>query len=453
MALKIPPDLIKASREGRLVLFIGNGLSRHATNDRMPLWKDFINELGNLALLRASEKRQLQNTQAYLGADYVSRKLGRKLARSISQVIAGAPPIHSKIRPLHDLPFKFIITTNFDSFIEDSEPLAGMHVKPHVRLSSLPVLGPAQTKNVLHTIRAGKSRFIFKIHGDPKLGNIVLSLGSYYKLLANPDYLALMHAIFCNYVVLFLGFGLDDYDFNTFYPTIARLLQGSSEKHFALMRDANGITARTFNRYGIRVLRGDFNSFFNQIHQLRPIHPILNLTFLGLGEQPLRLVKAGSIVAPNWVVYHSGYGFAGIQDSALHLRRDPKSPRALSVRQLIVPTRVGRGTKIEITLRVIGTFEFFILLKRGDTLSYVAISTEDDKNEGLHQADMPYFFLKPREQDIRIEADLTTFVIELDNQRLPEIFRGFEQMIGFFVGINQEAWIHQIRVVNQRNAD
>lgn len=446
--MKLPKALVKAAHEGKLILFVGNGLSRHATNNQMPTWANFISQLGNDVPLSPARQAELTSAPVYIGADYVSRKLGRRLKGSIAGVIAAAPPDLKKIGPLHDLPFKFIITTNFDSFIEDSEPLAGAWVKPGVRLSSLPVHGPKHTKKVLHSIRSGKSRFIFKIHGDPKIGNIVLSLGSYYKLLSNPDYTALMHAIFCNYVVLFLGFGLDDYDFNNFYPAVARLLEGSSEKHYALVRGANSITASTYKRYGIQIISGDFDKFFRMIHTLKPIAPILELNFKGLGQGPRQPVRAGAIVAPNWVVYHQGFGLAAIEEECLHLRRAEKSPRALSVRYMVVPITITETTRIDIEIRVRGEFEFFVLLRKGEAVKYVAITTEAQKEEGPNRADLEYFFLKPQAVERRANQEFNIFTLRLNDNRLSIEFRGFDQIVGFFVGVNNEAWIRRVVVTH-----
>jgi hypothetical protein len=261
----------------RLVVFLGAGVSRYVDKD-MPGRSELLLELAKFARLSPEEEQALKTALAtqngfrqYMAADFIARRLGKDKLFQCCQGLLKANREKDEtlriLRPLHDMKFRFAITTNYDTLIERSAGLAAKEGRPPLRKYTLQDL-----EAVLNSMREGKERFLFKIHGDlsweaSRNKNIVISLDSYYESIADARYLALMHAIFLNYTVLFLGYSLDDYDFNYIFSAVALLMRNSRQLHYALLpsSETEPVTREVLHAYGIEILSGDLKAFFEAV--------------------------------------------------------------------------------------------------------------------------------------------------------------------------------------------
>jgi hypothetical protein len=280
MNLQIPIQLREAMKANQLVLFLGAGVSRFV-DEELPGRNQFLLRLARHARLSFQEKEALERTlqkqggfRQYLAADFIAHRLGKKKLLECSREILKANREGVKnlksLRPLHSMKFRFAITTNYDTVIERSAALASQKGR-----AALHTYTHRELEAVLGSIRHGRQRFLFKIHGDLSQGSpdereIVLSLDSYYKSISDARYLALMHAIFLNHTVLFLGYSLDDYDFNYIFSTVALLMQNSRQKHYALVPppETDVVTEEVMKAYGIEIIPGDLKSFFQSLGQV-----------------------------------------------------------------------------------------------------------------------------------------------------------------------------------------
>jgi len=124
-----------------------------------------------------------------------------------------------------DLPFYAALTTNYDRLLEAaySDP-------------NIPVYIQTDTEEL--AIAQGKNQFyILKCHGDVhKSESIVLSKPDYQTLIhENRAYEGLISNLFVSNPVLFVGFSLNDTDFELFRETIMSKYRGTIQTHYALM--------------------------------------------------------------------------------------------------------------------------------------------------------------------------------------------------------------------------
>jgi hypothetical protein len=86
--------------------------------------------------------------------------------------------------------------------------------------------------------------FIFKLHGDISSGqSIILTIQDYDHLLfRNIHVRVFMQAVFLNYTLLFVGYSLNDLDFQLLLSEMTLIFEGYTPKHYALIPDAGALT-------------------------------------------------------------------------------------------------------------------------------------------------------------------------------------------------------------------
>lgn len=180
-----------ASKQGRLVIFVGSGVS---ANSGVPMWKELIDEF------KKELPEELDNETDYLKiAELYKNSRGHKeymdKVKNVLKYRSTLPnPIHKAIldlKPCH------IITTNYDDLIEQSLEKT---FSPYDIVKKDTDLPNMQYPNA-----------IIKMHGDFDTDNIVLSEEDYYNYARNfPLIRSYILSLFASKLVLFVGFSLTD---------------------------------------------------------------------------------------------------------------------------------------------------------------------------------------------------------------------------------------------------
>jgi SIR2-like domain len=177
------------------------------------------------------------------------------------------------LRVLARLPFKLIVTTNYDGLLERAFDLEGQPV-PFVL--SQPVEGfQPQFPEESSARLAGEERVIYKIHGsfDDPIPNLVVSEDDYIAFLgiAADEKVGVPRQIkarITDSVLLFLGYGLEDWDVRTIYKL---LVEGRSERErnlsFAIQKDPSDFWVRFWERKGIVIYNVDLHEFAGQLER------------------------------------------------------------------------------------------------------------------------------------------------------------------------------------------
>lgn len=249
----------------------------------------------------------------------------------------------------------------------------------------------------------------------------------------------------------------------------------TSKTHFALMRSTTDIQRETFRRYGIEVIQGELDQFFDaadrEVSRLKSETPdaTIETRFSGTGGRTAALltvdefrqhidfkstrlygptdVAAGSIVATDWVVYHLGTGSVEVAldegQNVLRLERSAQSNANLSVRFPVGPRRILKARTVRLELKTNGPIEFFVLQRFGSTFRYVALTTEPAKenlqrdSDGLHD----YFFFKLAQPKPDRYEEL---ILSLEDPQLPKEFTGADEIVGLFFSTGQFASLKSI---------
>ena len=245
------PAVASYIRQGRCVLFVGAGLSAPAG---YPLWPALIDalikrtvlELGTLRRPRmpkprrsgiliephyitdgiaeyeaererirstAQQLRRLAKAQRLLDvADQCRALLGpgrfALLLRDLLPQNARPTEAH---RSIVDTPYACVLTTNFDTLIEDAHATWGRHGRPKA---------PTGIELANHgTLLLDRTFFVLKAHGTLEdSASLVFTSDDYRRIsFATPAFEAMLSAIFLSYALLFVGYSLGDPNFRLLF--------------------------------------------------------------------------------------------------------------------------------------------------------------------------------------------------------------------------------------------
>jgi hypothetical protein len=205
-------ELVGAIQCDEAVLFVGAGMS---VNSGVTGYGDLIRELAG-ALGMAGEVTDDLDAYLDIAQCYRDAFPGRDLDALIESHF-GAKTRHALPSLAHSLllslPIRFIVTTNYDSLLEDT--LEGLKRYP-LRVTS--------AEQVARTgYRDGT--FVVKFHGDAGEGRVVLSRDDYDAFFRDrPEMAALLEGLLLNQTFFFVGYSLRDPNFRQIHAKIDLLL-------------------------------------------------------------------------------------------------------------------------------------------------------------------------------------------------------------------------------------
>ncbi len=233
------PALVSYVRERRCVLFVGAGLSRPAG---YPGWGDLMRhvvdgthaQLGDAArkdeleLLLAQSKfaEVADQCRTLLGRTFFGRMMRDQLARRV------APPAATH-KAIVETPYACIVTTNFDTLLEDAfaewsdfgipKAPTGMELSQH------------------GTLLLDGAFFILKAHGTIDDDESMVFTSEDYRRIthANPAFQAVMSSLLLTHAILFVGYSLSDPNFRLLMDSQLTTFGSDAPPRYALMENVS----------------------------------------------------------------------------------------------------------------------------------------------------------------------------------------------------------------------
>ena len=249
------PALVSYVRERRCVLFVGAGLSRPAG---YPGWGDLMRHVveGTHAQLGdAARKDELESLLAQykfaevadqcrtlLGRTFFGRMLRDQLARPAS-------PPEATHRAIVQTPYACIVTTNFDTLLEDA----------FARWSDFGIpKAPTGMELAQHgTLLLDGAFFILKAHGTIHDDDSMVFTSEDYRRIthANPAFQAVMSSLLLTHAVLFVGYSLSDPNFRLLLDSQLTTFGSEAPPRYALMENVSASERAILRRTaGIEVI-------------------------------------------------------------------------------------------------------------------------------------------------------------------------------------------------------
>lgn len=238
----IPTELIDSIRTNKCILFVGAGLStkvKRSNGKNLPNWQGFLEELFTYCLKKRvlfsvnpnDIKEMIAKGNLIMAAQELQETINKKdFGDFISSVFRDpdvAPSATHMLLP--KIPFRSILTSNYDNLIEGAYALSNRGRIPN-KFTQEDLL------NISSPLRQ-EEFYIFKIHGDlERLSSIILSSRDYQKLLfRTPEYRQFTETLFSVYTFLFLGFGASDPDLDNVLDKLSSLFERTIDKHYILL--------------------------------------------------------------------------------------------------------------------------------------------------------------------------------------------------------------------------
>ncbi len=251
-----PPDLlVRQLREGRVVLFVGAGLSAQAG---LPTWRALLKDVVEATIqethptpeARAELGRMLEDGKLLEIADHCKDRLGPGgytsfLAERLADAGRPVPEVH---RLAMRLPFAAWVTTNYDKLLERAfaETRGG-----------LPKTLTSRDTEALGRLLFDSAPFILKAHGDlDKPDSLVFTSRDYRDLIhGNAAFSTAFSAILLTHSLLFVGYSLGDPDFNLLMDRQLLTFRGFVPERYAIMGGLGKVEEEYLWRVGqIRVI-------------------------------------------------------------------------------------------------------------------------------------------------------------------------------------------------------
>ncbi len=294
-----PPDgLVDAVLEGRCVAFVGAGFSAAVVPTWVRLLETIALELPERArsqvemLLRHGGSLSLE-----AAAQLLLGELGNaRFAAILSDKLQSPPMVpqeRQRVRLLRGVPFRGILTTNFDGVLPGRLPGPGAYRK---------LLRPAGVGWYADRYwHRGSGPTIVKLHGDvrhPK--SVVITRRDYReRLYGNTAYASFLRTVFSTNTMLFLGCSFSDPYVNELRSEVLAMFEQRDRDHpiaYAVVNDAPDARCDFFREHeGMEVL-----SYSSQRHpQHRPFDEFLDRLY----RRTNPLYVLGSLLAHRRVVW------------------------------------------------------------------------------------------------------------------------------------------------------
>jgi SIR2-like domain len=261
---RIPRGLVDAIRAGRCVAFVGSGFSSAAN---FPTWESLLRELAahpKAENIRPQIEKRLQDKTSHAFdevAQAIEDVIGRddliEHLRKRFTYIVPDPVMERRRQLLKDIPFRAVLTTNYDRLLKGEVPAPSTYRKL-LRSVHTPWIGTLYV-----TAKDRKHRPLLKVHGDlDKTDTIVLTRRDYRRLLyENPNYLNFLRAYLVSHTVLYIGFSFTDAYLNELRSELlTRIDQSESSEPvaYAVINDVSSLTQEHYRKHeGVEILTYD----------------------------------------------------------------------------------------------------------------------------------------------------------------------------------------------------
>lgn len=256
----ISPEIIPAATTGKLIIFVGNGLSRLY---EIPSWEDLSN--GMLHALATAGK--ITHVEHELLVRHPEKKFKISIAdqyfKENLKLAEKNPALSYRellISPKHlDLQKKYrfyqslalwgckFVTTNYDCFFADA--LCSQYAETFVAtavqsegVSSVPASSTTESYPVicgldkLEAIHLSGKSFLLHLHGSVEdEQSIVASTAGYLELYGNPANQRKLEDLFKDHTVLFLGYGLEELEILDLILRSGKTKKGNEKKFHLLL--------------------------------------------------------------------------------------------------------------------------------------------------------------------------------------------------------------------------
>jgi len=273
VAVDIPKELAERMAEGRVVLFVGAGMSL----PQLPGWLQLLERMLDwtrdqhisIEGMEDSIRDLIAQGDLLLAAQELRSRMGESNFHRFLQGVFRDPqlapgPAH---RMLPEMDFRAVLTTNYDVLIESAFP---GRTRFYTQLD-YPGLADVSRDTFA----------IVKVHGDvDRVESIVLGQTDYRKVMfGNGAFRIFLINTFTTQTVVFVGCSLTDPDLLAFLDELSFQLGGYlGGAHFALMRTKGMNALRRSNfekRYGIRIIgddaRDDYPDIAGFLGQLKAV--------------------------------------------------------------------------------------------------------------------------------------------------------------------------------------
>lgn len=274
--MSIPQSLIKSLRDGKLIPFVGAGVSKSVLRKNgsrlYPDWKELLTlaadaldaeKKGNdailvRALLNIDQPKYLdaaQHARTALGPIWFNF-LKTNLNPSSDQLDEASLALPKAIWSLGS---ELIITTNYDRVLEWSSPKSrdclDLDIESKAELAALLRNGPNQPT-------------VWHLHGKiSNVAELILTTDDYGRLYPQDGetrYRTALESLkhhLASKSLLFIGFSFDDQYFDTQFQYIREIFTGATGPHFILLREGDLTRSKEFREAGIEVVTyRDFGS-------------------------------------------------------------------------------------------------------------------------------------------------------------------------------------------------
>ena len=249
----IPVYLLRSIEKGKCVLFVGAGVSCEAG---LPS----ASKLSEILACEADYPKTFPCSLLDIG-QYYEEKFGRAslMKRLYETLKPGRPSETHKLIAALSSKFRLIITTNYDSLLEDAFTEIGY-----------PYYNVKEARDITNTPVETELPIIFKIHGDLDTKNIILTREDYYHYLEKSlksTLGAYLKAQLAMGTFLFVGYSLRDYNFVLLYESVRDELKDYMPKGFAVMPSPDPVESSLWNKRGIELIDTTAGDLFEQISQ------------------------------------------------------------------------------------------------------------------------------------------------------------------------------------------
>lgn len=294
---QIPQRLLDEINDGNCVAFLGAGFSVPAG---LPGWVQLLEAISshpkidadNAAHVRALAKKGSAHDldqAAQVLEDAIGREAFAECLREELSAKKESDEMKERLKALRGIPFRAILTTNFDNVLEGKEPTADAFRS---------VLRPESHRwwdQRFWTQEHANGADVIKLHGDiAAKDSVVITRRDYRRLLyTNPGYVTFLRSVMSTSTVFYLGFSFGDAYLNELRSEVLSLMEDSVEETpseqrpppiaYALMNDVHPLSVEHFKRHeGMHVLSYDTQQgqdYAGFLRTLQKIHDLTNPVF------------------------------------------------------------------------------------------------------------------------------------------------------------------------------